>query len=74
MLQTSNRNLLRSGVAAALAGRTVNKVLRRILRCHHVDLKHQILAAGPDSGDGPPLVESVVDTDIVCGDQRLLVA
>lgn len=42
---------------AALAGRRDVEILGRILGGDHTDFEHQILAAGSDAGDAPPLEE-----------------
>ena len=48
----------------ALASRALVEVLRGVLGGDHADLEHQVVAAGPDSGDRPPLEEGP-DADAV---------
>nr|GME17798.1 hypothetical protein GOBAR_DD29144 [Ipomoea batatas] len=45
--------------ALALTLRALVEILRRVFGGDHSNLEHQVVAAGSDSGDAPPLEESL---------------
>nr|GMC61386.1 hypothetical protein GOBAR_DD29144 [Ipomoea batatas] len=54
--------------ALALTLRALVEILRRVFGGDHSNLEHQVVAAGSDSGDAPPLEESLDADPVELGD------
>lgn len=57
--------------ALALTLRALVEILRRVFGGDHSNLEHQVLTAGSDSGDAPPLEESPDADPVELGDTIL---